>query len=282
MEIKTVGVVGCGVMGSGIVQICAQKNYQVVVSEANDAFLSRGMGLIQNSLGRAVSKGKLSSEEKDAIMGRIKGTTKMEDFSKCDLVIESIIENPELKRKIFTALDSICPPHAILGTNTSCIQIMKMASVTKRMDKVLGMHFFNPAHFMKLLELIRTIATSDETMATVTRFGESLGKTVVQVKDMPGFVVTRLLVCQMLEAVRMLQEGVSTIEGADEAQKLGAGLPMGPFQLMDMIGLDTIHHIAETMYQETKSPIWAAPPLLTQMVDAGYLGQKVKRGFYKY
>jgi 3-hydroxybutyryl-CoA dehydrogenase len=282
MEIKTVGVVGCGVMGSGIVQICAQKNYQVIVSEANDAFLSRGMGLIQNSLGRAVDKGKMSAGDKDAILGRIKGTLKMEDFSKCDLVIESVVENPELKRKIFVALDGICPPHAILSSNTSCVPIMKMASATKRMDKVLGAHFFNPAHFMKLLELIRTIATSDETMATVTRFGESLGKTVVQVKDMPGFVVTRLLVSQCLEAVRMLQEGVATIEGADEAQKLGAGLPMGPFQLMDLIGLDTILHVANTMYQETKSPIWAAPPLLTQMVDAGYLGQKVKRGFYTY
>lgn len=282
MEIKTVGVVGCGVMGSGITQICAEKNYRVVVSEANDDLLSRGMGLIQKSLGRAVDKGKMSAEEKDAILGRIKGTLKMEDFSECDIVIEAVIENPELKRNIFVTLDGICPPHTILCTNTSCIPIMKMASVTKRMDKVLGTHFFNPAHFMKLLELIRTIATSDDTVATVARFGESLGKTVVQVKDMPGFVVTRLLVSQLLEAVRILQEGVATIEDVDEAQKLGANHPMGPFHLMDLIGLDTILNVANTMYQETKSPIWAAPPLLTQMVEAGYLGQKVKRGFYTY
>jgi len=282
MAIKKVGVVGCGVMGSGIVQICAESNYQVVVSEANDDFLSRGMGLIQKSLGRAVDKGKMTAEDRDAILGRIKGTVRMDDFSECDLVIEAVIENPELKRKVFVDLDGICPPGTILGTNTSCVPIMKMASVTKRMDKVLGMHFFNPAHVMKLLEVIRTIATSDETMTTITQFGQSLGKTVVPVKDMPGFVVTRLLVSQLLEAVRILQEGVATIEDIDEAQKLGANHPMGPFRLMDLIGLDTVLNVATSMYQEIKSPIWAAPPLLTQMVDAGYLGQKTKRGFYQY
>lgn len=282
MEIKTVGIVGCGVMGSGIAQVCAERKYNVVVSESNKELLARGINLIHDSLVRSVDKGKISRDDKDAIMQRIQGTLNLEDFSGCDIVIEAVIENPELKKHIFTDLDRICPSNTILCSNTSCIPIMKMASATARMDKVMGTHFFNPAHVMKLLELIRTIATSEETVAAVTKFGETLGKTVVQVKDMPGFVVTRLLVSQQLEAVRLLQEGVATVEGIDEAQRLGANLPMGPFQVMDLIGLDTVLNVANTMYQETKSPMWAAPPLLTQMVEAGYLGHKVKQGFYKY
>ncbi len=282
MEIKTVGIVGCGVMGSGIVQVCAERNYQVIVSESSEELLSRGINLIHDSLVRSVDKGKISKDDKDTIVRRIQSTLNLEDFSKCDIVIEAIVENLELKKRIFADMDRICPSHTILCSNTSCIPIMKMASETARMDKVVGTHFFNPAHIMKLLELIRTIATSDETVIDVTEFGESLGKTVVQVKDMPGFIVTRLLVSQQLEAVRLLQEGVATVEGIDEAQRLGANLPMGPFQVMDLIGLDTVLNVANTMYQETKSSIWAAPPLLAQMVEAGYLGHKVKQGFYKY
>ncbi|NQT74469.1 MAG: 3-hydroxybutyryl-CoA dehydrogenase [Chloroflexi bacterium] len=282
MVIKTVGVVGCGVMGSGIAQVCAEKNYQVVVSETSKELLSKGISLIHDSFVRSVDKGKISKDDKDTIMRRIQSTLNLDDFSECDIVIEAAVENPELKKEIFLDLDRICPSHAILCSNTSCIPIMKMASATTRLDKVVGTHFFNPAHVMKLLELIRTIATSDETVATVTKFGQSLGKTVVQVKDMPGFVVTRLLVSQQLEAVRLLQEGVATVEDIDEAQRLGANLPMGPFQVIDLIGLDTVLNVANTMYQETKSPIWAAPPLLTQMVEAGYLGRKVKQGFYNY
>ncbi|HEX76805.1 MAG TPA: 3-hydroxybutyryl-CoA dehydrogenase [Dehalococcoidia bacterium] len=282
MEIKKVGVAGCGMMGSGITQICARSGYSVVVLEANEELLKKGLSNIEGSLARAVERGKMSGEEKAATMGRIQGTVKVADFADCDLVIEAVPEDVELKRRVFADLDRVCPPHAILGSNTSSIPIMKMASATKRMDKVLGMHFFNPAHIMKLLEIIKTIATSDETMATVTEFGKSLGKTVVPVKDMPGFIVTRLLVVQLLEAVRALQDGLASARDIDEAQKLGLNIPMGPFEEIDLVGLDVLLNVADAMYQETKDPKWAAPPLLRQMVDAGYLGYKVKRGFYNY
>lgn len=282
MEIKTVGVVGCGMMGSGIAQICARNGYSVVVSEANEELLKKGLAGIEGSLRRAVERGKMAAEEKAAIMGHIRGTVKMDDFAACDVVIEAATENVELKKQIFSTLDRVCPPHTILGTNTSCIPIIKMAFATKRAEKVLGTHFFNPAHVMKLLELIRTIATSDETMSTMTGFGKSIGKTVVIAKDLPGFIVTRLLVVQLLEAIRAYQEGLATLKDIDEAQKLGLNHPMGPFEEIDLVGLDTLLFIADAMYAEFKDPKFAAPPLLRQMVEAGRLGYKVRHGFYKY
>jgi len=282
MEIKKIGVVGCGLMGSGIAEVCARSGYDVVVREVNDELLQKGLDRIRKSMAKGVQRGKLTQEEMDAALARIQGTTKMEDFAPCDLVIEAVVEKMEVKKQVFAELDAICPPHAILASNTSSLCITEMASATKRPDKVLGMHFFNPPPIMPLLELVRTILTSDETLQTAQEFGKSLGKTTVVAKDTPGFIVNLLLVPYLLDAVRALENGVATKEDIDTAIKLGLHHPMGPLTLLDFIGLDTTLYIAEAMYEEFKDPRYAPPPLLRRMVLAGHLGRKSGRGFYEY
>ncbi len=282
MEIKKVGVIGCGSMGAGITQLCAQSGYQVVVSEINDELLKRGMGFIDKVLSRSVEKGKLSQADKDAIMGRIKGTTSTGDFADCDLVIEAAIENLDLKKKIFAELDGICPPHAILATNTSCLSIIDMAMVTKRPDKVLGLHFFNPAPVMKLLEIVKTIATSDEVLETSQKFGESLGKTNVTAQDAPGFIVNRLWLPFLLHSIKLYEDGVASREDVDNAIQLGLGYPMGPLTLADMVGIDVVKFVSDALYEQLKDPRYIVPTLVDKMVAAGWLGRKTGKGFYDY
>ena len=282
MEIKKVGVVGCGSMGAGIAQICAQSGYQVVVSEINDELLKRGMGFIDKVLGRSVEKGKLSQADKDAVMSRLKGTTSTKDFSDCDLVIEAAIENLDLKKKIFAELDGICPPNAILATNTSCLSIIEMAMVTKRPDKVLGLHFFNPAPVMKLLEIVKTIATSDEVLEASQKFGEALGKTNVIAKDAPGFIVNRLWLPFLLHCIRLYEEGVASREDIDNAIQLGLNYPMGPLTLADMVGIDVVKFVSDALYEQLKDPRYIVPTLVDKMVAAGWLGRKTGKGFYDY
>lgn len=282
MEIKKVGVIGCGTMGSGIAQVCAQSGYQVIVSEINDELLNKGLASINSVLTKSVDKGKISQQDKDTTLNRIKGTTNIKDFYDCDLVIEAAIENMELKKKIFTELDTICPKHAILATNTSCLSIIDMAMATSRPEEVLGLHFFNPAPIVKLLEIVKTIATSDETLEVGKDFGNSLGKTIVIAQDTPGFSVNRLLVPFLLHAIRMLDAGVGTREDIDTAINLGLGHPMGPLTLADFIGLDIVLSIADTMYEEFKEPHYAPPVLLKKMVTTGWLGRKARKGFYEY
>jgi len=282
MEIKKVGVVGCGSMGAGIAQLCAQSGYQVVASEINDELLKRGMGFIEKTLARSVEKGKLSQADKDAITGRLKGTTSTKDFADCDLVIEAAIENLDLKKKIFAELDGICPKDAILATNTSCLSIIDMAIVTKRPGKVVGLHFFNPAPIMKLLEIVKTIATSDETMAASKAFGEKLGKTTVVAKDAPGFIVNRLWIPFLLHSIRLYEEGVASREDIDNAIQLGLNYPMGPLTLSDMVGIDIVKFVSDALYEQLKDPRYIVPTLVDKMVAAGWLGRKTGKGFYDY
>jgi len=282
MEIKKVGVVGCGSMGGGIAQLCAQSGYQVVVSEINDELLKRGMGAIDKVLSRSVEKGKLSQADKDAVIGRLKGTTTTQDFADCDLVIEAAIENLELKKKIFAELDGICSPNAILATNTSCLSIIEMAVATKRPDKVLGLHFFNPAPIMKLLEIVKTIATSDEVLETGRKFGESLGKTNVVAQDAPGFIVNRLWLPFLLHCIKLYEDGVASREDIDNAIQLGLGYPMGPLTLADMVGIDIVKFVSDALYEQLKDPRYIVPTLVDKMVAAGWLGRKTGKGFYDY
>ena len=282
MEIKNVGVVGCGAMGAGIAQLCAQSGYQVVVSEINDELLNKGLASIDKALARLVEKGKLAQQDKNATLSRIKGTTKTKDFSDCDLMIEAAIENPDLKKKIFAELDGVCPKHAILATNTSVLSIIDMAVVTKRPKKVLGLHFFNPAPVMRLLEIVKTIATSDETVEICKEFGKSLGKTPVVAPDKPGFIVNRLWIPYMLHAIRLLEDGVASREDIDNAVTLGLNYPMGPLTLADLTGLDVLFFAANAVYERLRDPRYIAPTLLEKMVAAGWLGRKTGKGFYDY
>jgi len=282
MEIKRVGVVGCGAMGAGIVQVSAQAGYQVTVSEINETLLTRGLGIIENILAKDVGKQKITQAEKDNIQSRIKGTTDMKDFAGCDLVVEVVIENMDLKRKVFAELDKICPPQTILASNSSCLSILDIAMATNRPDKVMGIHFFNPVPVMKLVELVRTISTSDETYNAGKQYAESAGKTVVNTKDTPGFIVNRLMVPQLLNAVHMLELGVANREDIDAAVKLGLNHPMGPFALIDLIGVDVVCFIAKAVYEETKDNQFVIPTLLQKMLTAKWLGRKTGKGFYDY
>jgi 3-hydroxybutyryl-CoA dehydrogenase len=282
MNIKNVGVVGCGLMGAGIAETCARAGYVVTVREIDAELLRQGLDRVKKSMSKAVSRGKLSQEDMDAALTRIKGTTDLTDLAGSDLVIEAVVENMALKKEIFARLDEMCAPEVILASNTSSLCITEIASVTGRPDRVLGMHFFNPVPVMPLLEVVRTFQTSTETLDIAKTFGESLGKTMVVAKDMPGFIVNRLFIPYALDAIAMLQNGLATREDIDTAIKLGLNHPMGPLTLLDFVGLDTLLFIADAMYEEYKDPRFAAPPLLRQMVLAGHLGRKSGKGFYDY
>ena len=282
MAIKKVGVVGCGLMGRGIAEVSAKSGYDVVVSEINKELLDKGMAAINQSLSKAVEKGKIKEMDKAAALGKIKGTIDMQDFKDCDLVVEAAIENMDLKKKIFADLDKICKPDAILSTNTSCLSVMNVAAVTKRPEKVLGCHFFNPVPVMKLLELVKTITTSKATIDVAVEWGKSLGKTVIVAPDRPGFIVNRAYMPYVVESIEMLENGVASKEDIDTGMQLGLNYPMGPFTLADLAGLDTILFVLDAMYAETKSPKFVAPVLLRKMVTAGHLGRKTGKGFYDY
>jgi 3-hydroxybutyryl-CoA dehydrogenase len=277
-----VGVVGCGLMGSGIAEVCARAGYVTIVREINDVLLARGRQRIERSLGTAIERGKLAAVDRDKALERLTGTTSLEDFAKCDLVIEAATENPGIRKETFKQLDQVCPPHAILASNTSSIPIIQMATATRRPDKVLGMHFMNPVPVMPLIEYVRALTTSEETLNTARSFGETLGKRIIVSKDRAGFIVNFLLVPYLCESVRMLEVGFAAREDIDLGMMLGTSYPMGPLTLLDFVGLDTTLYIADIMFDEFKDPRFAAPTLLRQMVAAGYLGRKTGRGFYNY
>lgn len=282
MEIKKLGVLGCGQMGSGITQVFAQSGYEVIAFDTVGAMLEKAFKEIDKRLASRVEKGKLSQTEKENIMSRIKTSTQLEDLRECDLVEEAVPEDLELKKKVLADLDSICPPHTIFATNTSCLSVTDMAVAIQRADKVIGMHFHNPAPVMPLLELVKTILTSEATIETVKNFGKTLGKTVVVAPDVGGFIVTRLFTPFLLGAIRMLEAGIATRDEIDTSMKLAVNHPMGPLEVLDFIGLETELSIAETLYEETKDPKYAPPLLLRKMVTAGWLGRKAGRGFYEY
>jgi len=281
MKVEKIGVVGCGIMGSGIAQNCAQSRYQVVVLDVSEEIVNKGLKVIISSLKRSVDKGKMSQQDMDAIWGRIKGTTSMNDFTECDLTIEAVIEELELKKKIFSQLDQICPPHTILATNTSVLSVTDMAAATKRPGKVLGMHFANPVPVMKSLEMVRTISTSDETVATAKAVGERLGKRVIVVKDQAGFVANRILTPFLLNAIRMVEAGCPK-EDIDALVTEGLGHPMGPLALLDLIGIDTVFRGSSAIYEELKDPQYNPPTLMRKMVAMGWHGRKTGKGFYEY
>jgi 3-hydroxybutyryl-CoA dehydrogenase len=281
-EVTSVGVIGAGVMGSGIVEVCARAGLRTVFLEAEDEFVSAGRQRIERSLSHAVDRGKLGAEERDEVLERISGTTDVGDLADVDLVIEAATEDPEIKRALFVRLDEVIRPEVVLGSNTSSIPIVELGAVTQRPDRVVGMHFFNPVPVMDLIEIVRSIATSDETVEFARAFGAVLGKETVLSRDRAGFIVNTLLVPYLNSAVRMLDEGFASREDIDTAIRLGLAHPMGPLTLMDLIGLDTCLHIADVLYEEFRDPAFAPPPLLKRMVTAGRLGRKSGRGFYEY
>jgi len=282
MEIKKVGIVGIGTMGHGIAQISAGAGYEVTVVDATDDLLKKGMATIDKVLARNVEKERITQQEKDAILSRIKTTTEYKDLSDADLVVEAVFENLDVKKKVFAELDKICKKDAILGTNTSCLSIIDIAMATSRPEMVIGLHFFVPAQIMRLLEVVKTIATKEEAVATCLKWGESVGKSCVTAKDTPGFIVNALMNPYLLDAVRMLENGIATRDDIDTAIRLGLNYPMGPFTLIDFSGVDIVKFVADSMYEVTKDPKWTAPVLLQKMVAAGWLGRKTKKGFYEY
>jgi 3-hydroxybutyryl-CoA dehydrogenase len=282
MEIKKVGVAGLGLMGHGIAQVAAQAGFDVVACEIDDEKLQKGLGKIEKQLARAVEKGKLEQSAADEIRGRIQGTTDTDDFADCNLMIEAITENLEAKLDLWRALDKIVAKDTVFATNTSSLSVIEQAACTERPDKFLGLHFFNPAQVMPLLEVVQTVTTSEETLKTGFEFGEKLGKLTVHAKDKTGFIVNRLLVPYMLDAIRALEEGVGEIDQIDAAMKAGANHPMGPFTLLDFVGLDTTKSIADIMFDEYRERRFAAPPTLRKMVAAGWYGRKSGKGFYDY
>ncbi|MFL5655726.1 MAG: 3-hydroxyacyl-CoA dehydrogenase family protein [Ktedonobacteraceae bacterium] len=282
MEIRKIGIIGVGLMGAGIAEVCARAGYDTLVREINDELLAKGLDRIETSMQSAVQRGKLTVADQEAARSRIRGTTRLEDFADRDLVIEAAIEDLSLKKNLFAQLDQICPAQTILTSNTSSIPIIEVATATKRPDRVLGTHFFNPVPAMQLLELVRTLTTSDETLETVRAVGERLGKRMIVSKDRAGFIVNYLLVPYLLDAIRLLEQDFASKEDIDVGMMLGTSYPMGPFTLLDFIGLDTALDITEVLFEAFKEPRFAAPTLLRQMVAAGWLGRKSGRGFYNY
>lgn len=282
MEIKTVGVVGCGLMGSGIAETCARNDYTTIVREINDELVETGRSRITSSMDRGLERNKLSQEEYDQAWDNLSFTTDLADFADCDLVVEAVVENMDLKKDVFEQLDEIVPPNALIASNTSSLSITEMASVTERRPQVLGMHFFNPVPVMPLIELVRGLETSDETIEAARAFGETLDKDIIVAKDNPGFIVNLLLIPYLLDAIRWYEAGLATKEDIDKGIELGLRHPMGPLTLLDFVGLDTTLFIADAMYDEFKDPRYAAPPLLRRMVTAGHLGKKSGKGFYDY
>jgi len=281
-EIRKVAVLGCGLMGSGIAEVCAKAGYDTRVREVNDDFAQRGRASIEKSLGRAVEKGKLKAAARDEILGRITMTTTLADLKDRDLIIEAVTENLDMKNEMFRELDGICPEHTIFASNTSSLTIAAMAAATNRPHRFVGLHFFNPVPVMKLVEVVRSIATEPAAFRAAYDFAASLGKTPIEAKDTSGFVVNRLLVPYMLDAIRCLEQGLASIEDIDTGMTLGTGYPMGPFVLGDFVGIDTLYYISEIMFEEFREPRFAPPPLLKRMVTLGYYGRKTKRGFYDY
>jgi 3-hydroxybutyryl-CoA dehydrogenase len=281
-EIRTVGVCGAGLMGNGIAQTCASAGFNVVLMEVAPEPLERGMKSIAGSLAKFVEKGKLAPADRDATLARIVATTDVAGMKDCDLVIEAIVENVAVKTELFQKLDALLAPHAILCTNTSSLCVIELAAKTKRPNRVAGLHFFNPVPLMKLVEVVKTIATTQDVVDDLFAFAIQLGKEPILAQDTPGFVVNRLLIPYLLYAIRCLEQGLASKEDIDKGMKLGCGYPMGPFELLDFVGLDTTYYIAEIMFDEFKDPIMAAPPLLKRMVLAGRYGRKTKKGFYDY
>jgi 3-hydroxybutyryl-CoA dehydrogenase len=284
MEIKKIGVIGAGAMGNGIAQMAAQIGCDVVLRDIKDEFVERGIKNIDRFLSKSVEKGKIEAAQKDAILGRIKGTTEMADLKDVDFVIEAVIENLDLKKSVFKELDELCAPHVILASNTSSMSLTEIAAATKRPEKVCGMHFFNPVPIMKLVEIIRGYSTNDETVAVTTELAKKMGKITVEVKkDSPGFVVNRIMIPHMLEAIKIVEEGIASIEDVDTAVKAGLNYPMGPFELMDLTGIDICYFVAEYFYKElNKESKWVSPNLLKTMIRANKLGRKTAGGWYEY
>ena len=282
MAIQKVGVLGCGLMGSGIAQVAATAGYPTLVKEVSDEFLEKGMASIDKSLSKLAAKGTITSETRSETLDRLKSTTKFEDLADCDLIVEAITENLQLKRETYATLDKIVKPGAIFASNTSSLIITEMMTATKRVDRFIGMHFFNPVPLMKLVEVVGTITTVPAVLDEAMKFVTSLGKAPIRTTDRSGFIVNRLLVPYLLDAVRALEEGVGNVENIDKGMKLGCGYPMGPFTLLDFVGLDTTYYIANIMFEEFRERRFAPPPLLKRLVLAGHHGKKTGRGFYDY
>ena len=282
MAIRKVGVIGCGLMGSGIAQVTAQAGCETTVVEASQALLDKGLGGIRRSLEALVAKARMTAEDRDAVLGRLQGATTFEALRDCDLVIEAITENQPLKNETFAKLDAICQPAALLASNTSSCNVTAMAAATRRPGQVLGLHFFNPVPLMKLVEVVQTILTDEKAVRDAYDWVQAVGKVPVRAKDSTAFIVNRLLVPYLLDAIRAYEGGLATLEDIDQAMKLGCGYPMGPFTLLDLVGLDTTMYVAEVMFEEYREPRYAPPPLLKRMVMAGRLGRKTGQGFYDY
>jgi 3-hydroxybutyryl-CoA dehydrogenase len=282
MAIRSVGVLGCGLMGSGIAQVCAAAGYKTVVREVDDILLNKGLGRVKKFLEDGVAKGKVTADARDTTLANLSGTTTFEALKGCDLIIEAIVENLEQKQDTYGALEPVVSDRTIFVSNTSSLCITELAAATRRPDRFGGLHFFNPVPLMKLVEVIRALTTSDETYRTLFDFAQSLGKEPITAPDRPGFIVNRLLVPYLLDAIRAYEHGLGTVEDIDKGMKLGCGYPMGPFTLLDFVGLDTTYYIANIMFEEFREPAYAPPPLLKRMVLAGYLGRKSGRGFYTY
>lgn len=280
--VRRVGVLGCGLMGSGIAQVCAQAGYRTVVREVDQAAVDAGLGRIARFLDNGVTRNKLTAEARDATMERLSGTTSVDALAECDLIIEAIVENVDAKRAVFSEVEAVVGPDAVFCSNTSSVCITELAAATRRPDKFAGMHFFSPVPIMNLVEVIRGLSTTDETYQRVFDFAGSLGKQPVTAPDRPGFIVNRLLIPYLLSAIRAFESGCGTVEDVDTAMTLGCGHPMGPFTLLDFVGLDTTYYITNIMYEEFRDPAYAPPPLLKRMVLAGRLGRKSGHGFYKY
>jgi 3-hydroxybutyryl-CoA dehydrogenase len=282
MGIKTVGVLGCGLMGSGIAQVSAAAGFRTIVLEVQDDVLKKGLGRIEKFLSDGVAKGKVTDEVKTKTLANLSGTTKYADLKDCDLVIEAIVENMEVKKAAYAQVEAVAGPHCLLASNTSSLCVTELAAATKRPDKVGGLHFFNPVPLMKLVEVIKALSTSKETFDALYGFAQAIGKEPITAPDKGGFIVNRLLVPYLLDAIRCLEEGLGSAEDIDKGMKLGCGYPMGPFTLLDFVGLDTTYYIANILFDEFREARFAPPPLLKRMVLAGYLGKKSGRGFYSY